>query len=148
MSNTKSGLLGLPVETLNEIGGYLERASDIMHLSHTCQFLRQVTVHPHAPCWRTFFDDHYDLPPGKAVSALRDRAIERDVLPYTVTYKCGTGEITRGRITPNEEIALKIIRDVIVGKYSMSRVTSVAQILHFHKSGLLSVYKMLTIRLL
>lgn len=112
------GLIGLPVETLNQVAGSLPTKDDILNMAMTCRHISKVIFHPRATCWRYAFTNIYDLPPCKAVPTIRAKFIQRDLLRYRLVFKLGNGVCARGRINKDEDRATKLIRDIIIGMYT------------------------------
>ena len=109
-------LLHMPHEIINEIAGYLPNAVDIVNFASVCKALQDVIYHERAACWRWVFAAVYDLPPVKAVSAIRERYVQRDILRRPLVFKFGNGLAARGRYVKAEEEAVNVLRDLIIGK--------------------------------
>ena len=109
-------LLRMPHEITNQIAGYLPNAHDIVNFANAHKALQDVIYHERAACWRRAFAAVFDLPPVKAVSAIRAKYVQRDILRLRLLFKFGNGLGARGRYTETEEKAVGILRDLIIGK--------------------------------
>ena len=109
-------LLRMPNEIINEIAGHLPNAVDMVNFASASKALQDVIYHERAACWRWVFAALYDLPPLKAVSAIRDRYVQRDILRLRLAYKFGDGLAARGRYIKAEEEAVMVMRELIIGK--------------------------------
>lgn len=111
-------LQSLPPETLNHIAELLPSAKDIIALAKTCHTTKNAIYDTHASCWRRRFCSLYDLPTAKSVAIIREVFVQRDLLRFRLIFKLGDGRAIRGLFTNDEERALKLMRDLIVGTYN------------------------------
>lgn len=114
-----AGLEKMSCEILNRIAELLPHADDFISFAMTCKVTKNSIYDTHASCWRHRFAILYDLPPVKAVTAIRSKFVKRDLLRFRLIFKLGDGRATRGQITMDEEKALELMRDLIVGTYNM-----------------------------
>ena len=121
----------MPHEILDKIAYNLPHVDDILSFAKTCSATRNAVYDLHATCWRRRFAKLYDLPPVKAVSAIRAKFVQRDLLRFRLIFKLGNGRAARGRFNKDEEKALNIMRDLVVGTYSILRLEPIAHRGHF-----------------
>lgn len=113
------GLEKLSYEIHNRIAEHLPTAKDIVSFAKTCQVTLYAIYDTHASCWRHRFGSFYDLPPNKAVTAIRAKFVERNMIRFKIIYKLGDGRVARGKINTKEEKAVNIMRDLIVGTFNI-----------------------------
>jgi hypothetical protein len=122
-----AGLRDLSYEIYNRIAENLPTAEDIISFAKTCRVTQNAIYDTHASCWRHRFGSLYDLPPTKAVTAIRTKFVERKLLRFRLIFKLGDGRASRGHFTEDEERALELMRDLIVGTYNMLRLDPICR---------------------
>lgn len=126
------GLQDLSYEIYNRIAENLPIAEDIISFAKTCRVTQNAIYDTHASCWRHRFASLYDLPPSKAVTAIRIKFVERKLLRFRLIFKLGDGRASRGKFTMDEEKALKLMRELIVGTYNTLGLDPLRRRLHQH----------------
>jgi len=115
-------LQDMSYEIFNRIAESLPVAEDIILFAKTCRVIKNAIYDTHASCWRHRFAQVFDLPPAKAVTAIRSKFVERGVLRLRLIFKLGDNRITRGMVSRVEEIVLERMRELIVGTYNVLRL--------------------------
>ena len=113
------GLEDLSYEIYNRIAEILPTAENIISFAKTCRVIHNAVFDTHASCWRHHFGVLYDLPPTKAVTAIRMKFVERKLFRFRLIFKLGDGRASRGKFTKDEEKGLQLMRELIVGTCNM-----------------------------
>ncbi|KAJ9198493.1 hypothetical protein DTO021D3_5164 [Paecilomyces variotii] len=87
---SKSALLTLPIEIIEDIAFLLEDDKDLINLSLTCTSLNAILLSTTSSIWRRRFKEKYDLPRGKSSAQIKFEYQTRSiVLSQAVSFKDG-----------------------------------------------------------